>query len=190
MALHEVDAGNAAVMDLLEELFEVRSAFVPYPCLREKAATCSALIDAQAQVNVLAEAHGRETAQLPVEAAANAQIEGARIELLVHLLLSATNTAGSQKRSHAVVDGFLHRRETFMCFVGTAPSIALTPLQFVIDRLQETRRQDAIAIEEDKELALTVLCAEVARRPRSTILLRVVTKLQLAGISVHDIFAG
>ena len=128
MPFHQVDAGNARVVNLLEELLEVGSALVPNPCFWEETTTRSTLVDAQAQVDIFAESHGREAAKLSVETAANAQIEGTRIELLVHLLLSATNAASRNERCHAVADGFLNRREALVSTVWTAPSIAFLPV--------------------------------------------------------------
>ena len=139
MPLHQVDAGDAAVVNLLEELLEIRPALVPNPCIGEKAATCSALIDADAQVDVLAEAHRRETTQLPVEAATDAQIEGTWIEPLVHLFLTASDAASRQEGGHAVADGLLYRSEALVSFVGTAPCITFLPVQLVVDRLQKIR---------------------------------------------------
>jgi len=189
MPLHQIDAGNTAVVNLLEEFFEVRTPLVPDPCFREKAAACAALVDAQAQVDVLAKSHGREATQLTVKAATDAQIEGTRVELLVHLLLAATDATGSQERGHAVANGLLDRGETFVSSVGTAPGITFLTFQFVIHRLQEIRRQHTIAVQEDEELALAVLSAIVARRPRSTVLLGVIAKRQLPCEFVYNTFA-
>ena len=125
MALHQIDAGNAAVMNLFEELLEVSPTLVPYPCLREQTASCAALVDAYAEIYILAESHLRETTQLLVERPADAHIEGTGIELLVHLLLAATNTSCGKEGCHAVVDGFLHIGETVVGTVGTAKSVNL-----------------------------------------------------------------
>ena len=57
VTLHQIDAGNAAVVHLLEELLEVCASLVPNPSIREKAAVRSTLVDAQAQVDVFAETH-------------------------------------------------------------------------------------------------------------------------------------
>lgn len=189
MPLHKIDAGNAAVVDLLEELLEICAALVPNPCVGEKATTCTALVDAQAQVDILAKTHGREAAQLTIEAAANAKIEGTRIKPLVHLLLAATNAASRQEGSHAVADGFLHRCETIMGSVGTAPSITFQAFLLIINSLQEIRWQHTIAVQKNKELTLAMLRAIVARRPRSAVFLSVVAERQLPCIFVYDILA-
>ena len=123
MPLHQVDAGNTAVVNLLEKLLEVRATLVPNPCLGEETAVGSALVDADAQVDVLSEAHGGETAQLSVEATADAHVERARIELPVHLLPAAADAACGQERGHAVADGLLHRCEALMSTVRSAPGI-------------------------------------------------------------------
>ena len=162
---------------------------MPNPSFREESATCSALVDAQTQVNILAETHGRETAQLTVKAAANAHIERARIELPIHLLFAATNTASREERSHAVTDGLLHICEACVSPVWSAPSIAILPFQLFVNHFQKVGRQDTIAIEEDEILALAMLCSEVSRLSRSAILFCIITKLKLAGIAMDDILA-
>ena len=189
VSLHEVDTGNTRVVNLLEELAEVCPTLVPNPGFGEETAACAALVDAQAQVNILAEAHRREAFQLAIEAATNAKIEGARIELLVHLLLAATNAARRQEGGHTVTDGLLHRREAFVSSVWPTPSVASLLFELIFNGLQVAWRQDAIAVEEDKELALTVLCAIVARQSWATVLLRVVAELQLACIAMDDALA-
>ena len=125
MALHQVNAGNAAVMNLLEELLEVSPTLVPYPCLREQTASCAALVNTNAEIYILAEAHLRETAQLLIERPADTHIKGTGIELLVHLLLAATNTSCGKEGCHAVVDGFLHIGETVVSTVGAAKGVNL-----------------------------------------------------------------
>ena len=190
MPLHQIDSGNAAVVNLLEELLEVCASLVPYPSIWEESAACSALVDAQAQVDVFAETHRREAAQLTVEAATNAQIEGARIELPVHLLLASANAAGGEEGGHAVADGFLDWREPFVSFVGPAPGIAFLPVQLSFNLFQEARRQHAVAVEEDEEVALAVFCAIVARLSGPAVLLRIIAELKLAGILMDYGFAG
>ncbi len=135
VSLHQVDAGYTAVVYLLEELPEVCAALMPNPCLGEETATGSALVDADAQVYVLTEAHGRKATQLTVETAANAKVEGTRIELPVHLFLAAANAARGKEGGHAVTDGFLHRCEAVVSSVRSTPCVAVLLLEFVIDSL-------------------------------------------------------
>ena len=123
MPLGQVDAGNTAIMNLLVELLQVGSALVPYPSLGEEAAGGSALVDADAEVNILAKAHLGETAQLVVQLAADTHIEGAGVELLVHLFLATAYAAGGEEGCHTIVDGLLHGRETLVGTVGAAESI-------------------------------------------------------------------
>lgn len=189
MPLHEIDAGNAAVVNLLEELLEICTTLVPNPCIGEKATTGATLVDAQAQVDVLAETHGRETAQLPVEAATDAQVEGAWIEPLVHLLLAATNASCSQEGSHAVADSLLHRRKTLVSPVWSPPGIAFLPFLLIFNGLQKSWRQDTIAVEEDEKVALAPFCCIVARRSRPAVFLRVIAEWQLSSIFVYDTLA-
>ena len=125
MPLHQIDAGNAAVMNLLEELLEVSPTLVPYPCLREQTASCAALVNTNAEIYILAEAHLRETTQLLVERPADAHIEGTGIELLVHLFLAAAYATGSEEGRHTIVNGLLHIGKTLVGTVGAAKSINL-----------------------------------------------------------------
>lgn len=189
VSLHQVDAGYTAVMYLLEELPEVCPALMTDPCFGEETATGSALVDAQTQVNIFAETHGRESAQLTVKAATDAHVERARIELLVHLLLAATDAASRDERSHTVADGLLNGGEAIVSPVWTAPSVAFLPAEFCIHLLQEVRRQDAIAIEEDEEFALAVFSTEIASLSGPAILLCVITQRELACIAMHYVFA-
>ena len=57
VTLHQIDSGNAAVVNLLEELLEVCASLVPNPGIWKESAACSALVDAQAQVDVFTETH-------------------------------------------------------------------------------------------------------------------------------------
>ena len=59
--LIEVDAGNAAVVDLSPELAEIGAALMPYPCLWEQTALVASLENADGEVYVFAKAHGGET---------------------------------------------------------------------------------------------------------------------------------
>lgn len=120
VTLHQIDASNAAIVNLFEELLEIRSALMPDPCLGEKTTTCSTLVDTDTEVDVLTESHLRETTQLLIERPADTHIKGTGIELLVHLFLAAAYATGSEEGRHAVVNGFLHIGETVVGTVGTA----------------------------------------------------------------------
>ena len=110
VTLLEVDAGYAAVVYLTEEFTEVGAALVPYPCLGDEGCLVASLNDAVGEVDILAKAHLRETAQLQVDIATNTHIERAWEEL-IELLLATTNTSRSKERRHGVANGLLHRRE-------------------------------------------------------------------------------
>ena len=55
--LVEVDAGDTAVVDLPEELTEIRAPLVPNPCFGEQTALASSLEYADGEVYVLTETH-------------------------------------------------------------------------------------------------------------------------------------
>ena len=90
VALLQVDAGNTAVIDLTEELPEVRAALMPDPRLGEETGLIACLDDAVGEVDVLTEAHLRETAQLQIDITTDAHVIGTGIEL-VELGLTASD---------------------------------------------------------------------------------------------------
>ena len=106
MTLFEVDAGDAAVIDLTEELAEIGAALVPYPSIGDELGIITGFHYTVGEIDVLAEAHLRKTAQLLIDIAADAHVEGAGIKL-IELLLSTANAAGGKKGSHGVGNGFL-----------------------------------------------------------------------------------
>ena len=83
-------------MYLLEELPEVCPALMVYPGTGEQPACISSLEDSDAEVDVLPEAHPRESAQGLVHFPPHTHVEAARIEL-VHLLFTTANTPGRKK---------------------------------------------------------------------------------------------
>ena len=119
MALFEVDAGDAAVVDLTEELAEVRATLVPHPRLREEPWLIASLGDAVAEVDVLAEAHLRKTAEFKIDITADAHVKGTGIEL-IELGLAPTDAASGEEGGHGVGDGLLDRREGGVRGIGTA----------------------------------------------------------------------
>ena len=188
MALLQVYARYAAIVHLLEELLHVGAALVPNPCLGEQAARCPALEDADAEVYVLAEAHGGKTAQAPVEVGTYAHVEGARIELVQFLLASAYASCG-EEGGHGVVDGLLHGRETLVCAVGTSESVAWFARKFVVHRLQISGGQDAVAVQHYEVFALRALGPVVARLAGTAVLLLEITQCQPGGVLVDNILA-
>ena len=78
----KVDAGYARIIDLPEELPEIRTALMPHPSLREKAAARSRFENPDAEIDVLSETHRAESAQPLPQPAADAHIERTRIELV------------------------------------------------------------------------------------------------------------
>ena len=147
MAAREVDAGDAAVVDLLEKLAQIGAALVIHPRFGEEAAAIAAFEDAGGEIDVFAETHVRKTAERFVHLAAHAHVEGAGIEFVHSLFLSA-NTAGGEKGGHRVVDCLLHRGEGAVGAIRAAKSIAGGGEQFGIDGGQIPFRQEHVAVED------------------------------------------
>ena len=187
--LVEVDARDARVVHLLEELAQVRPPLVPHPRFGEQPATVAPAEDADAEIDVLAEAHPGEAAQGPVDFAAHAHVEAARIEL-VHLLLPAADAARGEERRHGVVDGLLHRGERRVCPVRPAEGVARFALQLAVDGLQVARRHDAVRVQDEEVVALRPFGGMVARLSGAGVGFGEVAQVQAAGISVRHIFAG
>ena len=110
ISLIEIDSCDATVVHLLEKLFHVRAALMPYPCIRKESTGCSTFEDTDTQVNVLAKSHLAETSQLAIQIRTNAHIERTRIEFVQFPLATSDSTCSEETR-HAVVDGLLHRSE-------------------------------------------------------------------------------
>lgn len=121
VALLKVDAGDAAVIYLAEELTEIRAALVPYPGVGEKTWLIASLDDTVGEIDVFAEAHLREAAQFQIDITTDAHVKGAGVEF-VELGFAAADTTGSEERGHRVADGLLDRRERGVGSVGTAES--------------------------------------------------------------------
>ena len=188
VALGEVDAGDARIVDLLEELSQVGAPFVPHPRFGEEAHTRAALEEARGEVDVFAKAHGREAFEGFVGSAAHAHVERAGIEL-VHLALAAANAARGEEGRHGVVDGLLHGSEGGVSAVGTAESIAGGSGQFLLYFLEIRGRDDDVAIKDEYVVALGARHTIVARLSRAAILFAEIAHVELIGISLHDLAA-
>ena len=108
MTLRQVDTGDATIVDLTEELTEVRAPLVPYPCLWEESGFVACLHDAVGEVDILAKAHLGKTAQLVIDITTDAHIEGTGVEL-VEFCLSASDATCGEERGHGVGYGLLNR---------------------------------------------------------------------------------
>ena len=122
MALLEVDAGNAAVVNLTEELTEVGTTLVPHPRLRDEGRLIACLDDAIGEVDILAKAHLGEASQLLIDLTTDAHVIGAGEELVELLALAATNATRGKERGHRIRDGLLDRGERRMRGIGTTES--------------------------------------------------------------------
>ena len=70
----KVYAGYSAVEHLAEELAEVGTALVPYPCVGKQAAAAAGFEDAYAEIDVFAETHLREASEALIDVAAYAHV--------------------------------------------------------------------------------------------------------------------
>lgn len=61
MTQRDVDARNAAVVDLLEELPEIGPALVVHPCIGNETHLVAMLHHANAEFNILTESHAGKT---------------------------------------------------------------------------------------------------------------------------------
>ena len=185
----QVDAGDAGIAHLAEELAEVGATLVPHPRFGEQATTGASLAQTVAEVDVLAKAHLAETAQLLPEVTAYAHVEGTGIEL-VELLLATTNASRSEERRHRIADGLLHRREVGVGAIGTAKGIAGCLAQRILDGREVGGRQHDIRVQHNEVVASSTLGTIVARCTRTAILLHVVVDVQTVGEVVAHLAAG
>ena len=189
VALGQIDARNAGIVDLAEKLAEVHAPLVPHPRLGQQAAGVAAAEEARAQVDVLAKAHPAEAFQLAEHVAPHAHVEGARIEL-VEFLLAAAYAAGGEERGHGIVDGLLHGRKVGMCAVGAAKGVARLTLQLLLDMGEVVGRQHHVGIQNNQVLAPGMVGGKIARLTGPGIGLGVVVQLQAVGIGLHAVGAG
>ena len=166
--LVEVDPGDPEIIDLAVELAPVGAPLVVNPGAGEEADLVAPLEEADAEVDVLAEAHPREAAEGPEHLGPDAHVETAGIEL-VHFLLAAPDAAGGEEGGHRVVDGLLHVGEIVGGLVGAPESVGARAGDPVADGLDIARRQDAVGVEDDQVLALALAGAHVAGVARSAI---------------------
>ena len=96
MAAREVNAGDAAVVDLLEKLAQIGAALVIHPRFREETTAIAAFEDAGGEIYVFAETHVRKTAERFVHLAAHAHVEGAGGRTCPFPFFAA-NAAGGEK---------------------------------------------------------------------------------------------
>ena len=145
--------------------------------------------DADAEVDVFAEAHGRESAQGVIDLAPHAHVETARIEL-VHLLPSAPDAARGEERRHGVVDGFLQGRERGMGAVRSSESVTRLTPQFAVDRLHIAGRHDDVGVEDEQIIALRPPGGIVAGLSGTGIGFLEIVHVQPVGILADHLGAG
>ena len=144
----QIYAGYARVPHLTEELTEIRAALMPHPSLREQAATGTGLAYAIAEIDVLAEAHAAETAQLLPKLPADAHIEGAGIELIQGPRLSppfrrraaSSNAACGEEGGHGVADCLLQGGKIWVCAVGTSKGVGWLVFELLLYGSEIARR--------------------------------------------------
>ena len=186
MSFIQVDAGNARIVYLFEKLLQICAAFVPHPCLGEQTACGSALEDADAEINILAKTHVRESVQLSVQRGLYAHVERSGIKL-VHFLFSAAYTTGGKKAGHAVIDGFLYGRKGLMRTVRPAESGTGVCGKFLLYLFKISGRQHTVAVKHNQVFALTALRSVVATLSRPGIRFLKIFQIKMFGIFLHHI---
>ena len=83
---------------------------MPHPGIREELRTMACLDDAVGEVDILAEAHLRKTAQFLIDITTDTHVKRSGIEL-VELGLPASDSTRCKEGGHRVGDGFLDRGE-------------------------------------------------------------------------------
>ena len=82
MAPRKVDAGDAAVVDLLEKLTQVGAPLVIDPGVGKETTAIAAFENAGGEIDVFAKAHLGKSFELHIDIAAYAHIERTRVELV------------------------------------------------------------------------------------------------------------
>ena len=178
----EIDAGDAAVVDLPPELAEVGAALVIDPCLGEEAACIVGLEDANGEIDVLAEAHLGESLEPLIHLFLDAHVEGSGVEL-IHFFLPPTDSAGGEEACHGVGDGLLNVGERLVGAVGSAKGVAVGRRQFLVHGLKIPLRNHDIGVENDEPFALRALRAVVTTLSGAAVVLVIVVDIQLFSIS-------
>ena len=185
----EVDACDARVVNLFEELLEVRSALVPHPRLGEEPATVTGFKDAGGEVNVLAETHWGEASEFGIDGAAHAHVEGTGIEL-VQFFLAAADAAGGEEGGHGIVYRLLRRGEVGVCAVRSAEGIAGSSGEFALHSSQIVRREHHVGVKHKDVVARGSLHSEIAGHARSGVLFEKVSDRKFFAKSLANIFAA
>ena len=184
----KVHACDTAVVNLFEEFAEVGAPLVPHPCRGEEPAGVTALEDADAEIDVLAETHLGETAEAQVDVAAYAHVVRPWVEL-VEFLLSATYASGGEETRHRVGDGLLCRGERRVRAVGTSEGIARVGAQFRLNGRKVTFGQHHVGVEHDKIFSFCPLGTVVAALSWTGVLLAEIMQVELAGVFVAHLLA-
>ena len=171
--LIEVDAGNAAVENLSEKLAKISTALVPHPRFGEQSAGVAALEDADGEVDVLAEAHFAESAELQIDVAPNAHVERTGVKL-VQLFLATTNASRGEEGGHGIRNGLLGIAERRMCTVRSTECVGRSSLQLLFHLIKIIVRHHHITVKNDEILT---------QGPLSTI----VTAVAWASVWLHEI---
>lgn len=146
--LVQIDTGDSGIINLAEKLAPVRASLVIYPSRGKQAYFVAVLEQADTEINIFAEAHGRKALQCLVCTFPNPHVETTRVEL-IHLLFPSTNATCRKERGHRVVDGFLYIRKAVRGLVRPSESVRSSFLQFLVYRFDVVGRQNAIRIEND-----------------------------------------
>ena len=184
----EGDARHTEDVGLACKLREAGAALVINKGGTYQADVEACLTHTRTHVDVLAE-HFAEAANLLIHIPGIAHIERARHKFL-HLHLAATDSTRGQERRHREGDGLLHIGKVGAGRVRTAEARHIFPSQFVTQRPEIVRRDDAVAVKEDKILARGMLQTVVAGDGAALVGFIEVAQVQLTGIAQRDVLAA
>ena len=173
-------------MHLLEELLQVRAPLVPHPRFREQPTSIPTFKDPDTEIDVLTKTHLRKASQFLINILPHSHIETTWIEL-VQLLFPSTDTSRSKERSHGIVNGLLHIGKRIMSPVRTAECIRLLPLEFSLNLLQISFRENTIRIQYQHIFSISSLHPIVTGLSGTGIHFIIIMYSQTVGIFVHHI---
>ena len=139
---------------------------MPHPRLGKEAAATACFEDTDTEVDILTEAHFRETSQCLIHFGPYAHIERAWIEL-VQFLLPSSYASGGKERGHGVADGFLRISKRVVCAVWSAKGVGRFSFQFLFHLFQIGFRQHHIRVEHYQIFSLRPFCTVVTCLPWS-----------------------
>ena len=188
MALLQIDAGDAAIIDLAEELAEVGATLVPHPCFWDKGRFIACLDDAIGEVDILAKTHFGKASQLLIDLTTDSHVIRTGEELVELLTLTTTNAACGKEGSHRVGDSLLNRSERWVRGIRSAKGILISHSTFHIPQI--VFRQNDVRVKHDEPFPISALCTIIAALSWAAIFFEVIMQIKDVCVLVANILAG